>query len=790
MIKKSNKFHALLAVIILLAILVPQYQALAVCPVNISDCAQDASKLILAGVGKAVSWAAQGFDSFVQYQTTSGVFDILAVREGWTQIRNFVNLLFILVLIIMAFGTIFNIQKYTWRDMLPPFLVAALLINFGLAIGQYVITVSNGLAGVFLREMTQGGSKISTIFGQGFSIPGIVTATPELGIIRQTASLLWNTSPIGIIINAATPSTGTLLTAIFGIVFLLIVLLAFLAAFIFSLARIFVLWFLLIISPIAWLGYALPNLRQKTWSSWWNNFLCWCFFLPYYLFFLMFAVIFIRNQGSLPGIPNSSVLSIGTMTLDNLVTYGVSLVFLVYGLILAKKLACASGSGVSAAFGKIETGVRKYAPGAAYVRGGVAGLKERGAEIAEKGVFGIGGAQRARLDEATAKGWVAGVPGPGKVPGAREAAAKAEMVEIEKDGKRIREQLLSLPADQQKAFLEAEKSKKGIVGQAAELEFVKQGYSKLEDYQKATEKYGGENSAFMRQYLENIKQAKLSDLFKSPDEELRMARGEVAGTDGLANLRRELYKDLAKRNRINEVNDYKEAKSLFSSIPAELKSFMDSIKPEYIFGTKEARKEALQNYGSTEVDQDGNKKDQIRDADLAKKLVDYMSEKDKKEITDTGLLEKAFTVVGGKDSFEGKRIVTEINKFNPTINIEAELRQDAGTPTGPLSEADQNKLITRLSEELAKKNIGDIKKFSPDFFKDPFAQESLLKAFEDPEMISAIIKGASPEVRRALPKLKKIADKLAADNKRGQRRQGNEPEEEVEEKEGEEEENQ
>ena len=376
--------------------------------------------------------------------------------------------------------------------------------------------------------------------------------------------------------------------------------------------RKFALWFLLIISPIAWLGYALPNLRDQTWGSWWKHFLCWCFWLPYFLFFVMFAIIFINNRNLISVSAETSIAGV------NVVFFSLSLLFLVGGMGIARKLACASGTGVKAVFGKIETGVRKYAPGAAYVRarytGAKEGLKERGREIEERGFYGIGGARKERLKTAEIKGLVASVPGPGRVPGAREEEARMEMTEIEKDLKRVQEQLLRLPADQQRAFLETEKSKGGIAGQAAVLESVKQGYSTLADYQEAVKRFGTENSAFMRRYLENLKQAKLSDLFKSPDAELRIAKGEAEGTTELANLRRELYKDLAKRNRINNLENYKAAKEMLSPIPAELKSFIDSVKPEYIFGKKEARKEALLNIGTD--------KDQIKDTDLAKKLVD------------------------------------------------------------------------------------------------------------------------------------------------------------------------
>lgn len=722
--RKYMKFFTLFAVIVLLAVLIPQHQAKAglisdtvnwlggkVFDATLGNLLHNASLFILTLVGSATTWAAELLDTWIKNQPITGVS---VVEESWGQIRNFVNLLFILVLIIMAFGTIFDIKKYTWRDMLAPFLIAALLINFSLVIGQYVAGVSNGLSSVFLKNI----GSVSSVFGQGGELGKMVN--PALAAFDNGSDLL--------------------VTAVFGIVLMVIFFLALLSTAIFVMVRTIVIWFLLIISPIAWFGYVLPNLRAKTWSKWWELFLCWCFFLPFFLFFLMFAVMFISRRGEIVAKVTSahygSAFS-NSLTATDFFIYTLSLIFLIGGLAMAKRLACASGTGVKAVFGRIESGVRKYAPGAAYVRGAKEGIKERAAEIAEKGILGIGGAQKERLRTAEAKGWIAGIPGPGRVPGAREEGARVAMAEIEKESKRIREQLLRLPADQQRAFLEAEKSKSGIAAQAAMLEFAKQGYATLKDYQDTARKFGGENSIFMRQYLENIKQAKLSDLFKSPDEELRIARGEVAGTEDLAKLRQELYKDLARRNQINNLGDYKEAKELLSPIPAELKSFLDSIKPEYIVGTREARQEAIRNRI-------------LDDPDLERKLIEFM--KDKKEINDVLLRQEALAIVGGKGTIEGRNIINEVNKFNPIVNIEADLREERGNLTGPLDEASQNRIVREISDKISGMESGDIRKMSKDFFKNPMAQEAFRQTF-DGEEISELLKNAPKEMRRALKDL-------------------------------------
>ncbi|MBI2062641.1 MAG: hypothetical protein HYT61_00100 [Candidatus Yanofskybacteria bacterium] len=487
--KKYKKLYVILAVIIILAVFVPQHEvkAVSLCPAVFRDCVIGVQEWMMELVGKAIGWAANLLDVFLQNQPISGVF---VVDQGWTTVRNFVNLFFILALIIMAFGTIFDIKKYTWRDMLPGFIIAALLVNFSLAIGQYIAGVANGLSGVFLREIGQ----TSVNAAQGSGIQKLATTIPT-GV-----NLLGGTASVAI-------------SGIFALIFLIIVFLAFLSVAIFSIVRLVAIWFLLIISPIAWLGYALPNLRSQT-ANWWKHFLCWCFFLPYYLFFMTFAVIFVRNKNQIGALlPTTSGGPIREIfgspgAINDFLFYILSLIFLVGGLALAMKLACASGTYVRSAFGVIESRVRKYAPGAAYVRGAKEGLKERVAEIQEKGMLGIGGAQRARIQEATAKGWIAGIPG--KVPGATEEASRAKVAEVDKEIKRL--QLLNLTLDQLNIRLKKAGGPEKIAALKLKAENGWLEAGDLGEINKTIREAGGGRNALGASIIQSLKKGKFHEM--------------------------------------------------------------------------------------------------------------------------------------------------------------------------------------------------------------------------------------------------------------------------------------
>jgi hypothetical protein len=726
--KQLKKIIPILAAVLLLAVFVPLHTTKAYGLFGIGDFAATAVNNIIyfalyaifQAVGSILGFFANLLDSFIRFMSNDYPD---AVKSSWDIVRNFANMIFILALIVMAFGTIFDVQKYNWRNMLVPFLIAALLINFSFVIGTYLISVADGLSSIFLRQIGNASERLMN----GLAL-GNITFNGE-----SVAAL-----------DAASATLALIAGLIFINVFAVMAMLAMASAAIFAIVRIVFLWFLLVLSPIAWIGYVFPNLRGQTWSEWWKHFFCWCFFLPYYLFFLSFAFIFIGAKPKLAGNTDLASANVGGIlsglfNFNDILFYIISILFMVGGLFIARKLSCMTGTGVGKVFSKIEGGVKKYAPGAAYVRGAWGGLKERGEQIKEKGVLGIGGAQRAREAEAKAGGLIAGIPGLGRVPGAREAAERARLEEINKETERLKTELLRIPAEERQQTLAKARGRGGLAGEAATFEYARQGYSTLKDYKDAMEKFGGETSALGRQYLENLKQAKLSDLFKSPDQELRMARGEEdPDMKRFAELRRALFMDLAKRNQISDLGDYKTAKKLLEPIPGELKSFLGSIKPEYIVGTRELRQDAIRDRT-------------LDDVELERKLVEYM--KDKKEINDVQLRQNALAIVGGRSTIEGRSIINEIDKFNPAINIEANLREEREIPIDqPLSDEDNNRIIREIADKIAEKEFADLRKMSGKFWEDEKTQQAVRQTF-DGDDIAQLLENAPKEMKRALKDL-------------------------------------
>lgn len=57
-----------------------------------------------------------------------------AIKEAWTVVRDLSNMIFIVILLLIAFGTLFRIEAYSWKKLLPKMILAAILINYSRAI--------------------------------------------------------------------------------------------------------------------------------------------------------------------------------------------------------------------------------------------------------------------------------------------------------------------------------------------------------------------------------------------------------------------------------------------------------------------------------------------------------------------------------------------------------------------------------------------------------------------------------------------------------------------------------
>ncbi len=190
-----------------------------------------------------------------------------ALKHAWGNIRNLAYIILIPVMLIMVIGTALGfsfIDAYTVKRALPRLLVAIVFMALSWDICRIMIVVTNdvgrGLAGLIgsvitlpdgkpihelqIQHVFSGGEGIFTTFLGGAAVGGIILVT------------LANLLPLLIAFLAL------LGIAVFGVLFITFLLLAFRQMIIFA---------LVILAPLAILSWIFPG-NDKLWKLWWNSF--------------------------------------------------------------------------------------------------------------------------------------------------------------------------------------------------------------------------------------------------------------------------------------------------------------------------------------------------------------------------------------------------------------------------------------------------------------------------------------------------------------------------------------
>lgn len=231
-------------------------------------------------------WSVTGTDT-----AANGFINVSGVITGWTLVRDVCNVFFALILVIIALGTVLRLEGYQYKQMLPTFVSAVILINF-----------SRTICGVFTDFATIAMATFAGSFGDSF-ITGILSGfglPTAFDFVTGGNTDDFNQSSFVSIILAYVALTGIL-------IFLLPLLIVFTALLIF---RIIMLWFLIAISPIAFFCRILPQTKKYA-NEWWQRFGSTVTVGPILTFFLWLALTMAYGTQPAEGDPS------GTTNLGN-----------------------------------------------------------------------------------------------------------------------------------------------------------------------------------------------------------------------------------------------------------------------------------------------------------------------------------------------------------------------------------------------------------------------------------------------------------------------------------------
>jgi len=336
------------------------------------------TNLLVSIAGAILWWVLSPYFMSLPY-THGGIVDI-----GWPIVRDFINMFFIIALVIIGLATALRIKEYQAKKALPLLIIIAVLINFTPVICGVIIDASNILMNFFLEELT--GLRIMvTVFSSQTSLLTEMFTHPF--DVRYATAALGKT--LGLI------AFGAIASFIFFLYSILFVM------------RYVMIWVLVIVSPMAFFSRIFPTSQRHLfksilgWDEWWKQFIEWSLIGIVAGFFLYLGEqLMVMAPDFIPGIYPEGIGGIIAAPIidfmNNLLPYGVVLAFLLIGFFTATSTSAMGASTVTSFFKEQGMAIGKMAlmparrlgtraiGGAAGALGKAGGLAGKGAERLER----------------------------------------------------------------------------------------------------------------------------------------------------------------------------------------------------------------------------------------------------------------------------------------------------------------------------------------------------------------------------------------------------------------------
>jgi len=286
---------------------------------------------VLWGSGLIAGLAGSLFNASIQFSLTGDVFDAdknTMIKDGWTMVRDLLNLIFIFILLYAAISTILQYGNMDIKKILPSLIIAALLINFSMLITKMVIDASHIFAWEFYNQIDVENKEglgegevfanmendinikvlygdfekknLANVFMAGFNPQELLTGKEKKkgeddkdANKSQWKQVLQDKIDKGESISDAWWQMGLILILESGLMLFAGFIL--LAGAIMFVVRVVVLWLVMIFSPIAFLGMILPSMGKYS-KMWWDYLIGQSFFAPAFLFMFMLVTKFINSD--------------------------------------------------------------------------------------------------------------------------------------------------------------------------------------------------------------------------------------------------------------------------------------------------------------------------------------------------------------------------------------------------------------------------------------------------------------------------------------------------------------
>lgn len=274
------------------------------------------------------------------------------VQKGWVIVRDLCNMFFVVVLLVIAFGTVLKVETYHYKRLLPKFLLMAILINFSKTIAGLFIDAAQIIMLTFVAGFVSitGGNLIDAL-----KVSKYLTFKPDTGAFQGAATIF--------------------VSAVLALIAIIIALIVVVIMAVILVFRIVALWILVILSPLAYLLSIVPA-GQKYSSQWWQQFTKYLIVGPIMAFFLWLSLTtastvskqIVSTTGKvIPGEAPTGQIATGLGSWDVLGSYIIGICLLVGSLVAAQQIGVAGGKMAGDWAGKIQrTGVNIPKAGALF----------------------------------------------------------------------------------------------------------------------------------------------------------------------------------------------------------------------------------------------------------------------------------------------------------------------------------------------------------------------------------------------------------------------------------------
>ncbi len=188
------------------------------------------------------------------------------IVKAWIVIRDFSNMLFIIILLVIAFGTILKLESYSYKKLLGRMVLMAVLVNFSKTICGIAIDAAQVFLFTFLSAM-QDVKEAGLV--QAFGLDDLLDVGYD-----SSATFDQTTVFISLFMAGAMLAVSCVVMLTYAVMFLL---------------RIAMLWLLIVLSPLAYVLNVLPATQSYA-KEWWKKFTNYVILGPMIGFFLWVAM--------------------------------------------------------------------------------------------------------------------------------------------------------------------------------------------------------------------------------------------------------------------------------------------------------------------------------------------------------------------------------------------------------------------------------------------------------------------------------------------------------------------